>query len=283
MGNVTGLAHVHLVHLYIVDSPLPAIGLPAFAIQHTSSMTPGWSRVSLYCPPPAVGVFLSLCQVAPLPPSSGFASPSLKSPLNSVFFAFVALSAAAFVAMDPLQAIQALETATRQIADQQAQIANLTARLSQLEAASATASSRTPRRKLSDPAKFTGKFYNTWEPLARAVLSIDKDAIGTKEARFFWFYSVLDERIQALVLPQLKIRLAQPTVLHSKITPEQRPWIFLGRSSRRKTMRSRTLRMDSNLARSHWALSYSRPHQQSGNANAGLLPVFADAAEASIL
>lgn len=106
--------------------------------------------------------------------------------------------------MDPSQAIQALETATRQIADQQVQIANLTTRLSQLEASISNSSPRTPRRKLPDPAKFSGKFYHTWEPLARAVLSIDKEAIGTDEAQFYWFYSVLDERIQALVLPQLK-------------------------------------------------------------------------------
>lgn len=102
--------------------------------------------------------------------------------------------------MDPQQAVEALQTAMQQITAQQQLIADLTLRLSRLESSPPPSQ---PRRRLPDPVKFAGKFLDTWEPLARAVLRIDQAAIGSEEAQFFWLYGNLDERIQAMVLPQL--------------------------------------------------------------------------------
>lgn len=63
-----------------------------------------------------------------------------------------------------------------------------------------------PKRSIKDPENLTGQGnWDVWQPLARAILRVDAEAIGTKGAQFYWLYSNLSQKIQAIVLPQLAI------------------------------------------------------------------------------
>lgn len=96
--------------------------------------------------------------------------------------------------MDPQQMAAALAT-------QQQQIADLTTQVQLLQQQLANQRPPSPRRKLSDPVKFSGRFLDVWEPLAKAVLRIDQAAIGDEEAQLYWLFGNLDERVQTMVLP----------------------------------------------------------------------------------
>lgn len=62
-----------------------------------------------------------------------------------------------------------------------------------------------PKPCLPDPAKFDGNqlTWDSWFPEIKAKLRIDGDAIGGLEAQFWYLYSRLEGKIQALVAPQL--------------------------------------------------------------------------------
>ena len=66
---------------------------------------------------------------------------------------------------------------------------------------------RRPKPCLPDPDKFSGSLFawDTWLPSIKAKLRIDGDAIGGHEAQFFYVYSRLDGKVQALVMPQLQV------------------------------------------------------------------------------
>ena len=64
-----------------------------------------------------------------------------------------------------------------------------------------------PKPRLPDPEKFNGKKYHwdTWLPLIKAKIRLDRDTIGPEpDALFFYVYDNLENQIQALVLPQLR-------------------------------------------------------------------------------
>ena len=65
--------------------------------------------------------------------------------------------------------------------------------------------SRTNQRlkpALLDPEKFTGQAYkfNTWLPLIKAKLRVDRVAIGDTIAQFYYVYLNLNSHVQAIVL-----------------------------------------------------------------------------------
>ena len=61
-----------------------------------------------------------------------------------------------------------------------------------------------PRHRLDHPEPLDGPLrWDTWLPLMKAKLRIDAEAIGSKEAQFFYVYGNLESKVQALVLPQL--------------------------------------------------------------------------------
>jgi hypothetical protein len=95
-----------------------------------------------------------------------------------------------------LSAQQAVEAITAL----QAEVSHLRARINELS----TLPSR-PKPRLPDPEKLTGSTrWDTWLPLIRAKLRIDRQAIGPElEALFYYVYGNLDPRIQLIVLPQL--------------------------------------------------------------------------------
>ena len=67
-----------------------------------------------------------------------------------------------------------------------------------------TSVERIPRHRLDHPTALDGpQRWDTWLPLMKAKLRIDCEAIGDKEAQFFYVFGNLDSKIQALVLPQL--------------------------------------------------------------------------------
>ncbi|EGZ76080.1 hypothetical protein NEUTE2DRAFT_146077 [Neurospora tetrasperma FGSC 2509] len=67
-------------------------------------------------------------------------------------------------------------------------------------------SSSKPKAGLPDVEKFNGAAYTfeTWLPSIQAKLRIDGDAIGNAEAQFWYLFSRLDGKIQALVMPQVQ-------------------------------------------------------------------------------
>lgn len=86
-------------------------------------------------------------------------------------------------------------------------IGALQAEVESLRAAARDRQTPRPRRRLTDPIKFNGKRYDTWEPLAKAVLRLDAEAIGDEECCFFWLYGNCESNIQAMLLPQFRDRL----------------------------------------------------------------------------
>lgn len=63
-----------------------------------------------------------------------------------------------------------------------------------------------PKACLPDVEKFSGATYTfeTWLPSIEAKLRIDGAAIGDLEAQFWYLFSRLDGKIQALVMPQVQ-------------------------------------------------------------------------------
>lgn len=108
----------------------------------------------------------------------------------------------------PITEAQLLQT----IAAHEARIASLVQQVASFEArlSSLASSTSRPRRRLADPEKFDGqRRWDTWKPLAEAVLRLDYDAIGGNESCFFWLYGNLESKIQAMVLPQISVALAE--------------------------------------------------------------------------
>lgn len=73
-----------------------------------------------------------------------------------------------------------------------------------LEIVSLKSCAPVPRHRLDHPEPLDGPLrWDTWLPLMKAKLRVDSEAIGSKEAQFFYVYSNLESKVQALVLPQL--------------------------------------------------------------------------------
>jgi hypothetical protein len=100
--------------------------------------------------------------------------------------------------MDPLQALR--NEFGRTIQELRAEIATLRAKPT-------PSHTRRPKPSLPDPEKFTGQSlkYETWDAAIKAKLRIDGQAIGDATAQFYYVYLNLDNKTQALVLPQLAI------------------------------------------------------------------------------
>lgn len=90
--------------------------------------------------------------------------------------------------------------------DRSTLIAALGAATDAINKPSTTNSSTTkPKAVLPDTEKFAGTAltWDTWHPSIQAKLRVDGAALGGSEAQFFYVYSRLESKVQALIMPQL--------------------------------------------------------------------------------